>query len=209
MENKRYSERLTPENAALLLIDHQVGLFTGVRDIPVAELKHNVVALAKAATVLGVPTVVTATSPEMWGPVIPELTEALSGISIINRTTVNAFDEPRFAKAVEASGRKKLIIAGISTEVCPAFPAIYATSVGYDAYAVIDASGTFSETKRITGLLRMVQAGVIVTDYSTVAVEMLKDNASPKARDLYAALDMPFAGLVGQLAGAFAKGRAA
>ena len=207
MENKRHSERLTPENAALLLIDHQVGLFTGVRDIPVAELTHNVIGLAKAARVLGVPTIVTATSPEMWGPTIPELTQALSGISIINRTTVNAFDEPRFAKAVEATGRKNLIIAGVSTEVCLALPAIYATGIGYVVYAVIDASGTFSETKRITGLLRMVQAGVIVTDYSTVAVEMLKDNASPKAGALYGALDMPFAGLVGQLAGAFAKGR--
>ena len=205
---KRYQERFTSDNGALLLIDHQVGLFTGVRDIPVAELKHNVIALAKAAKVLGVPTIVTATSPEMWGPIIPELREALPGISIISRTTVNAFDEPRFAQAVEATGRKKLVIAGVSTEVCLAFPAIFATGIGYDAYAVIDASGTFSETKRITGLLRMVQAGVIVTDYSTVAVEMLKDNASPKAGDLYAALDMPFAGLVGQLAGAFAKGRA-
>ena len=207
MEKKTYEQRLTPDNAALLLIDHQVGLFTGVRDIPVAELTHNVVSLAKALKVLSVPIIVTATSPEMWGPVIPELTEALPGISIINRTTVNAFDDARFAKAVEATGRKKLIIAGVSTEVCLAFPAIHATAIGYDAYAVIDASGTFSETKRITGLLRMVQAGVIVADYATVGVEMLKDNASPKAGDLYAALDMPFAGLVGQLAGAFAKGR--
>src|SRR5258708_17066497 len=207
MENKRYSERLTAENAALLLIDHQVGLFTGVRDIPVAELKHNVIALAKAVKVLGMPVIVTATSPEMWGPIIPELIEALPGISIINRTTVNAFDEPRFAKAVEATGRKKLIIAGVSTEVGLAFPAIHATGIGYDAYAVIDASGTFSETKRVTGLLRMVQAGVIVTDSSTAAVEMLKDNASPKAGALYGALDMTFAGLVLQLAGAFAKSR--
>jgi nicotinamidase-related amidase len=206
---KNYHERLTPDNAALLLIDHQVGLFTGVRDIPVAELKHNVAALAKAGRVLGVPIIVTATSPEMWGPTVPELTEALPGISVINRTTVNAFDEPRFAKAVEATGRKKLIIAGVSTEVCLALPAIYATGIGYDVYGVIDASGTFSETKRITGLLRMVQAGVVVTDYSTVAVEMLKDNASPKAGDLYAALDMPFAVLVGQLAGAFARSRSA
>src|SRR5436190_3224331 len=205
MEPRKHQDRLTTENAALLLIDHQVGLFTGVRDIPVAELKHNVIALARAVKVLGLPIIVTATSPEMWGPIIPELMEALPGISIINRTTVNAFDEPRFAKAVEATGRKKLIIAGVSTEVCLAFPAIYATGIGYDAYAVIDASGTFSETKRITGLLRMVQAGVVVTDYSTVGVEMLKDNASPKAGDLYAALDMPFAGLVGQLAGAFAS----
>ena len=209
MENKKYSERLTPDNAAVLLIDHQIGLFTGVRDIPVAELKHNVVALAKAARVLGLPMVVTATSPEMWGPTVPELTEALPGISIINRTTVNAFDEPRFAKAVEATGRKKLIIAGVSTEVCLALPAIHAVGMGYDAYGVIDASGTFSETKRITGLMRMVQAGVIVVDYATVAVEILKDNASPKAGALYGALDMPFAVLVGQFAGAFAKSPAA
>lgn len=208
MENKRYWERLTPENAALLLIDHQVGLLTGVRDIPVAELKHNVIGLAKAMTILNVPIIVTATSPEMWGPTIPELTEVLPAASIINRTTVNAFDEPRFAKAVEATGRKKLVIAGVSTEVCLALPAIYATGAGYDAYGVIDASGTFSETKRITGLMRMVQAGVVVVDYSTVAVEMLKDNASAKAGNLYAALDMPFAGLVGQLAGAFGKSRA-
>src|SRR6267143_5189209 len=180
METKRYQERLTPDNAALLLIDHQVGLFTGIRDIPVAELKHNVVALAKAVKVLGVPIIVTATSPEMWGPVIPELTDALRGISIINRTTVNAFDDARFATAIEATGRKKLIIAGVSTEVCLALPAIFATGTGYDVYAVIDASGTFSETKRITGLLRMAQAGVIVSDYATVGVEMLKDNASPQ-----------------------------
>jgi nicotinamidase-related amidase len=205
METKKYSEPLTPENAALLLVDHQVGLLTGVRDIPVAELKHNVVALAKAAGVLGLPIVVTATSPEMWGPVTPELTEALPGISIINRTTVNAFDEPRFAKAVEATRRRKLIIAGVSTEVCLALPAIRATGMGYDAYGVIDASGTFSETKRITGLMRMVQAGVIVVDYATVAVEILKDNASPKAGALYGALDMPFAVLVGQFAAAFAR----
>src|SRR6266536_5888366 len=92
MEPKKYQERLTSDNAALRLIDHQVGLFTGVRDIPVAELTHNVIGLAKAARVLGVPTIMTATSPEMWGPVILELSQALHGISIINRTTVNAFD---------------------------------------------------------------------------------------------------------------------
>src|SRR5690349_19701129 len=99
MEKKTYQARLTPDNAALLLIDHQVGLFTGVRDIPVAELKHNVVALAKAGKVLGVPLIVTATSPELWGPTIPELTEVLHGAPIIARTTVNAFDDDRFDKA--------------------------------------------------------------------------------------------------------------
>src|SRR5258705_11516911 len=99
-----------------------------------------------------------------------------------------------------------MVSVGVSSEVCLAFPAVHATAIGYDAYAVIDASGTFSETKRITGLLRMVQAGVIVADYATVAVEMLKDNANPEAADLDATLGMPFAGLIEQFAGALAPG---
>jgi nicotinamidase-related amidase len=203
METKthdRFYEPLTADNAALLLVDHQVGLYTGVRDIDVGQLKHNVVGLAKAAKVLNVPIIVTATSPEMWGPVIPELTEALPGSSIINRTTVNAFDEPRFAKAVEATGRKKLIVAGISLEVCAAFPAITAVGKGIDAYVAVDASGTFSETKRQVGLLRMLQAGVIVSDYATLMVEILKDNARPEAGEVYGAMDMAWAKLVGQMA---------
>jgi len=212
METKihnRFYDRLTADNAALLLVDHQLGLFTGIRDIDIAQLKHNVVGLAKAAKVLGIPTIVTTTSRDsLWGPTIPELTEVLSGVEIIDRTTVNAWDEPRIVKAIAATGRKKLIIAAISIEVCLAFLAISATAAGYDVYAAIDASGTFSETKRITGILRMLQAGVIVTDYATIAVEMLGDNASPKAMDLYASIDMPFATLVGQLFGAYSKARA-
>jgi nicotinamidase-related amidase len=203
METKihnRFYERLTTDNAALLLVDHQIGLYTGVRDIDVGQLKHNVVGLAKAARVLNVPVIVTATSPEMWGPVIPELTDALPGISIINRTTVNAFDEPRFSKAVEATGRKKLIVAGISLEVCAAFPAITAIGKGLDAYVAVDASGTFSETKRQAGLLRMLHAGVILSDYATLMVEILKDNARPEAGEVYGAIDMAWAKLVGQMA---------
>src|SRR5205809_2770584 len=207
--SKRYDERLPQDNAALLLIDRQIGLFTGIRDIDVAQLKHNVVRLAKAAKVLGLPIVATTTSRDsLWGPTIPELAAVLPGVDIIDRTTVNAWDEPRIVKAVKATGRRKLIIAGVSTEVCLAFPAISATAAEYDVYAAIDASGTFSETKRITGILRMLQAGVIVTDYATIAVEMLGDNASPKAMDLYASIDMPFATLVGQLFGAYSKARA-
>src|SRR5215467_7054747 len=152
----RYFERLTRKNAALLLIDHQIGLFTGIRDIDVAQLKHNVVALAKAATTLGLPIVVTTTAAgSMWGPTIPELVEALPGIEIIDRSSVNAYDDARVARAIEATGRKKLIFAGVSLEVCAAFPAMTAVARGLDAYVAVDASGTFSETKRQAGLLRM------------------------------------------------------
>ncbi len=199
---------LSRDTTALLLIDHQIGLLTGVRDMNVAELKHNVVALAKAARVLGVPVVVTATAPDgMWGPTMPELTDALPGVQVIKRTVVNAWDEPKFVAAVKATERRQLIIAGLSLEVCAAFPAFSATAAGYDVRVVLDASGTFSEARRTTGLLRLSQAGVVVTDYATAVVEMLKDNADPKAHDVYAALDIPFATLTGQLHGVFTKGQ--
>jgi nicotinamidase-related amidase len=207
MSANKFTEHLTRDNAAVVFVDHQVGLYSGVRDIPLAELKHNVVALAKAAQVLRLPLVVTTTMADsVWGPVIPELAKALPpDLKITDRSTVNAWDDRRVNAAIQATGRRKLIITGISTEVCVGFPAISATADGYDAYAAIDASGTFWETKRHAGLLRMQQAGVIPIDYSTAIVEILADNADPLAADVYAALDMPFAVLVGQITSAFRK----
>jgi nicotinamidase-related amidase len=193
-------EPLTSQNAALVLVDHQVGLMTGVRDYSIGELKHNVVALARAAKALKLPIVVTTTVRDsMWGPTFPELVEALPGIEIIDRTSVNAFDDARVARAIEVTGRKKLIFAGLSLEVCAAFPAITAVGRGLHAYVAVDASGTFSETKRQAGLLRMLQAGVIVSDYATLMVEILKDNARPEAGEVYTAMDMAWATLVGQV----------
>jgi nicotinamidase-related amidase len=204
-QTNRY-EPLTSENAALVLVDHQVGLMTGVRDYSTGELKHNVVALAKAAEALKLSIIVTTTARDsMWGPTFPELVEALPGIEIIDRSSVNAFDDPRVASAIEATGRKKLIFAGISLEVCAALPAITAVGRGLDAYVAVDASGTFSETKRQTGLLRMQQAGVILSDYATLMVEILKDNGRPEAGVVYEAMDMAWAKLVGQIAQAHGK----
>jgi nicotinamidase-related amidase len=202
----RQYEPLTQENAAVILVDHQVGLMTGVRDTSTGELKHNVVALAKAAKALSLPIVVTTTARDsLWGPTFPELVQALPGIEIIDRSSVNAYDDPRVAKAIEATGRKKLIFAGISLEVCAAFPAMTAVARGLDAYVAVDASGTFSESKRETGLLRMQQHGVVLSDYATLMVEILKDNSRKEAGAVYAALDMPWATLVGQIAAAYGK----
>jgi len=111
-----------------------------------------VVGLAKAAKALKLPIVVTTTARDsMWGPTFPELVEALPGVPIINRSSVNAFDDAKVAQAITATARKKLIFAGISLEVCAAFPAITAVGKGLDAYVAVDASGTFSETKRQVG----------------------------------------------------------
>jgi len=205
-DSVRAYQPLTSENAALVLVDHQIGLMTGVRDYSTGELKHNVVSLARAARALNLPIIVTTTARDsMWGPTFPELVEALPGVKIIDRSTVNAFDDPTVAKAIERTERKKLIFAGLSLEVCAAFPAISAVGKGYEAYVAVDASGTFSETKRQTGLLRMLQAGVIVSDYASLMIEILKDNALPQAGPVYDALDMPWAKLVGQIAQAYGK----
>jgi nicotinamidase-related amidase len=204
-QSARY-EPLTAQNAAVVLVDHQVGLMTGVRDISTGELKHNVVGLAKAAKLHNLPIIVTTTARDnMWGPTFPELVEALSGIDIIDRATVNAFDDERVSRAIEATGRKKLIFAGISLEICAAFPAITAVGKGLDAYVAVDACGTFSETKREVGLLRMLQAGVIMSDYASLMVEILKDNSRPDAAAIYGAIDMPWAKLVGQIAQAYSR----
>ena len=205
-DQARPYEPLTTENAALVLVDHQIGLMTGVRDYSTGELKHNVVALAKAAKALKLPIVVTTTARDsMWGPTFPELVAVLPGVQIIDRSSVNAFDDAKVARAIEATGRKKLIFAGISLEVCAAFPAMTAIGKGYSAYVAVDASGTFSETKRQAGLLRMLQAGVVLSDYATLIVEILKDNSRPEAGAVYEAMDMPWAKLVGQIAQAYGK----
>jgi nicotinamidase-related amidase len=206
MNSPHLYQRITRDNAVLLLVDHQVGLYTGVRDIETLELKHNVVGLTKAALALKVPVIVTTTTEKMWGPLIPELADALPGVDRIERTTVNAWDERRVVDAVKATGRKKLIVTGISTDVCLAFPSISAIADGYSSYAVIDASGGFTKTQVEMGVLRMQQAGVIPVSYSNVAVEILADNAAPEAGAVYAALGMPFSGLVYGLKQYFSRG---
>lgn len=191
---------LTDDNAALVLVDHQVGLMTGIRDYSPSQLKHNVVGLAKAAKALGLPIVTTTTSADtMWGPAFPELVEALPGHDFIDRTTVNAWDDPRVADAIRQTGRTKLIIAGISLEVCAAFPAMTAVREGFDAYVAVDACGTFSQTKRETGMIRLAQSGVVVADASSLIVEILGDNARPEAGAVYEALGMDWATLVHQV----------
>jgi len=198
--NYNNPEPMKYDNTALVLVDHQVGLMTGVRDYSVAELKHNVVGLAKAAKALGLPIVTTTTSADaLWGPAFPELVEALPGQVFIDRTSVNALDDPRVASAIEAAGRKNLVFAGVSLEVCAAFPAMTAQRKGYNAYVAMDASGTFNATKRETGLLRLSQAGVVVADGASLKVKILGDNARNIAGEVYAALDMDWANLVGQV----------
>src|ERR1700722_7980399 len=155
---------------------------------------------------LKVPVIVTTTIEKMWGPLIPKRAEVLHGAPIIERTTVNAWDDKRVVDAVKATGRKNLIVTGISTDVCLAFPAMAALADGFQSYAVIDASGGFSQTQVDMGILRMQHAGVVPVGYSNVAIEVLADNAAPEAEAVYGALGMPFSGLVFGLRQYFSRG---
>jgi len=193
-------EPLTRDNAAVVFVDNQVGLMTGIRDYSIGDLKHNIVGLAKAAKALGLPIVTTTTSSEtLWGPAIPELQEALPDQTFIDRTTVSAWDDPRVEEAIRATGRSKLIFAGLSLEVCAAFPAMRAVREGFEAYIAVDASGTFNMTKRETALHRLTQAGVVIADGASLMIEVLADNAHEQAGDVYSALGMDWSILVGQV----------
>lgn len=198
--NLNNPEPLTRDNAAVVFVDNQVGLMTGIRDYSIADLKHNIVGLAKAARALGLPIVTTTTSSEtLWGPAIPELQEALPDQIFIDRTTVNAWDDPRVEEAIRATGRSKLIFAGLSLEVCAAFPAMRAAREGFEAYIAVDASGTFNMTKRETALHRLTQAGVVIADGASLMIEILADNANEQAGSVYSALGMDWSILVGQV----------
>src|SRR2546427_3274106 len=162
---------LTPESAVLLLVDHQSGLVSGVRDLAPDEVRHNIVAFARAARVLRVPVVLPPPGPMMWGPTLPELTEALRGVDNIERSVVNAWDEPRVRDAVKRIGRQKLLIGGITTHVCLAFPAMSAVADGYDVYALLDASGTWSGLLQPTSIDQMRQGGGPITSRSPTFLE--------------------------------------
>jgi len=201
MNRNRPYEPLTSDNAALVLIDHQLGIMTGVRDMSPSELKHNVVGLAKAAKILGMPTIASTTAKDdLWGPTFPELVAVLDTkkYPIIDRMTMNAWDDPHFVKAVEATGRTHLLFAGVTLQVCAATPAYSALAAGYKSYVVVDASGVLNATNRQVGIARIQQAGVIPVDYFSIVCEIMATNADPSANEVYAALDVDFDTVIGQ-----------
>lgn len=165
---------IDPANAAMLLIDHQSGLFQTVKDMPMTTLRAHATALAKMATLAKLPVITTASVPQgPNGPLIPEIHQyAPHAQYVARRGEINAWDNPDFVAAVKATGRRQLIIAGTITSVCMAFPSIAAAADGYQVFAVIDASGTYSKMAQEITLARVVQAGVVPMDTAAVASEL-------------------------------------
>jgi nicotinamidase-related amidase len=170
-------KRLDKDAAAVLLVDHQAGLCSLVRDIEPDKFINNVLALGDLAEYFKLPTILT-TSFEGGpnGPLIPELKAQFPKAPYIARPgQINAWDNEDFVKAVKATGRTQLIIAGVVTEVCVAFPALSAIEAGFDVFVVTDASGTFNAVTRDAAWDRMSQAGAQLLSWFGVACELHRD----------------------------------
>ena len=177
----RSEDRLSKDNAALVMIDHQTGLLSACTDIPVERLRHNIIGLAKIAKLFELPTVLTQGGYgglNAGGPLIAELTEIFPDTPIIDRHHPNAFDDPNFRAAIEATGRKKLILAGCTFDYCCALPALNLSAAGYDVYAVVDASGNWDVLTTQATMIRLASHGVEVINWIAVWGELYRDHNS-------------------------------
>ena len=169
--------RLSADDAVVLLIDHQAGLLSLVQDYGPDEFRNNILALADTAKHFRLPTILT-TSFEAGpnGLLMPELKALFPDAPFIPRPgQINAWDNEDFVKAIKATGRKQLVIAGVVTDVCVAFPTLEALKEGYQVFVVVDASGTFNKSVRDAALMRMQQAGAVMTNWFAVACELQRD----------------------------------
>lgn len=176
---------IDPDDAVMLLIDHQSGLFQVVHDQPFDQVRRNAAALAKLAKIAGIPVITTASVPQgPNGPLIAEIHQIVPDATYIPRSgEINAWDTPAFREAVATTGRKTLIIAAVITSVCLVEPALSALADGYRVYAVIDASGTYSQVSQQTAMARLVQAGAVPIDTAAVASEVQRTWNRPDAAE--------------------------
>jgi nicotinamidase-related amidase len=180
-------EVLTPQNSQLIIIDHQPQMAFGVQSIDRQTLKNNVVGLAKAARAFGIPTVITTVETESFsGKTYPEILDVFPDHQILERTSMNSWDDQKVRDALKANGRKKIIVAGLWTEVCNTTFALSAMLEGdYEIYMVADASGGTSKDAHDFAMQRMVQAGVVPVTWQQVLLEWQRDWAH---RDSYDAV---------------------
>src|SRR5574341_917810 len=190
---------LTRDNCSLLMIDFQPQMFFGVQSIDRQTLINNAVGLAKAAKVFNVPTILTTVASESFsGPNLPQLQEVFPEIKPIDRTNMNAWEDEKVVEAVERTERKNLVLAGLWTEVCIAYPALSAMEEGYDVYFVADACGDVSVTAHDMAVQRMVQAGAVPMNWLQVLLELQRDWARQETYEAVISVVREHAGAYGQ-----------
>src|SRR4029434_3712305 len=195
-----YFQLYTPQDSALVFVDHQPQMLFGVANIDRSLLVNNVVLLAKVAREFRIPTVLTAVETESFsGYVWPQLLDVFPGHPVVERTSMNSWDDAAFRKAVEATGRKKIILCGLWTEVCVTWPTLSMLEAGYTIYVVEDCCGATSAAAQDAALSRMVQAGATRLTTIPALLEWQRDWAK---RDHYDAL----MAILKQHAGAYGSG---
>jgi len=177
-----------PADSALLLIDHQTGTMKLIKNLPLDDVKRNTLALAKTARLLNIPVVLTSSQEEkLQGPLMPELANILPdafAARVKRAGIVNAWNDRNFVAAVEKTGRKNLIMAGVTTDVCLVFPTISAVRAGYHVQAVMDASGSPFEVSEEMSRRRMEREGVVLTATNTMMAELAQDWSRPEGGQL-------------------------
>lgn len=181
-------EKFSADNAAMLLIDHQVGTMSWVHSISFEEMKMNALMLAQTARILKLPTVLTSSMEEYaQGPLLSEL-ESILPVEFAARVKrfgiVNAMDDENFAAAVKATGRKKLIIAGVTNDVCTVYPALSLVRDGFEVQVVADAGGSPTQRADDIALRRMERGGVTLTSTNQLIAELAGSWASPEGGEL-------------------------
>ncbi len=178
--------RLDPANAMFLPIDYMHGLISACRSIEPGLLRNNAIALAKVARLFNLPTLGTGdrSGRTYLGAEMTEIEEIIPGMSFINRSSVGAWDAPGYADAVRATGRRQLIMAGITTEQCVTFTAQPALAEGFQVYVVLDASASLTPRAETAAVARLAALGAVVTTWSPLAAELLGDFANPHAPGL-------------------------
>ena len=171
-----YHTMISPQDTALVLIDFQPAMFQGVESHDRLSVVHNVQVLAKSALVFKLPVVISTVAKDSFsGPFMPEVTELFPNLPVIDRTSINAWLDAEFRKAVAATGRKKIVLAGLWTEACVMFPTLDMLKEGYQIYVAADACGDVSKEAHERALQRLVQAGAVPVTSLQVCFELQQD----------------------------------
>lgn len=192
------TDLLTAENSAIILIDHQPQMLFGVQSADRQTIINNTVGLAKAAKVFNAPIILTTVAAESFsGPIHPHIQEVFPEIKPIDRTSMNSWEDENFVAAVKQTGRKKLIMAALWTEVCLAFPVVSAIKEGYEVYIVTDASGGTTTEAHNMSIQRMIQAGAIPVTWLSVLLEYQRDWSRQETYDSVLEVAMQHSGAYG------------
>lgn len=179
-----YTDLLTPQSCALALIDYQPAMYFGVQSHDRLAIMHNAAVLAKTARLFKIPTILSTVAKDSFsGPLDVTLTNEFKNQAIIDRTSINAMLDPNFRKAVEATGRKKIVVAGLWTEACVLFPTMDLLKAGYEVYVPTDACGDVSAEAHERSVQRLVQAGAIPITSLQFTFELQQDWARPETYD--------------------------